>query len=394
MNLGRSHFRSALVIVALSVCSQAWAQAPSALYTWDNTGNASPNVESWVKNFGANTALIDNTTTPGALTLVENGTAGEDIAFSDGANRVRESILAGSGGTDVTGLDFLEFDIGHNGAAPIQVQFYVQAGPGFSFVGLGPDLMVTPGVATYQVPLSGLTADQAVYLRTIGFNARDHLAVGNVTWTLNEVRAGGTPLTSRTLITHDGTVEGGLQGAYANFDLAAMQGNNGGQNQTGLSWDSGGTGSLEWTDLGGSQGAAINWGNGTAWNGNTFNNREFDISNYQTVTVRISADDPLDGGGTLGFNTFVQTNNFQFQGVDGGASQNIVIDGGFQEFTFSLAGLANLNGTDAFGINLFAHAQNLVINVDEIRFDVPEPTSAALAAIALGALGFTRRRRV
>ena len=174
----------------------------------------------------------------------------------------------------MTGLDFLEFDLGHNGVNPINVQFYVQASTGFNFVALGPDLAVAPGMATYQVPLTGLTADQAVYLRTIGFSARDHLADGNVVWTLNEVRSGGTPLTARDLITHNaGDPEGGLQGAIANFDITAVQGNDGGQNQTGLSHNPAGSGSLQWTDVGGGQGAAMSWGNGTAWNGNTFNNR-------------------------------------------------------------------------------------------------------------------------
>jgi uncharacterized protein (TIGR03382 family) len=45
------------------------------------------------------------------------------------------------------------------------------------------------------------------------------------------------------------------------------------------------------------------------------------------------------------------------------------------------------------GINLFSHAQNLVINVDNIRFDVPEPASATLAGLALGVMALSRRRR-
>ena len=393
MQAGRSHFASWVALISLSLCGQTFAQSPSALYTWDASGNPSPNIENWVKNFGTNTVTLDNNT-PGVLRIVESGGGGTDVAISDGANRVRESSTAASGGTDVTGLDFLEFDLGHNGSGPIDVQFYVQASQGFTFVALGPDLSVTPGLNTYQVPLTGLTPEQAVYLRTMGFNARAHAAQGDVTWTLREVRAGGTPLTTRNLITHDtGTPEGGLQGAIVNFDNLAVQGNDGGQNQTGLSHNAAGTGSLQWTDVGGSNGAAMSWGNGTAWNGNTFNNRTTDLSNYDTVTVRISADDPLDGGGTVGFAMFFQTNNFSFQSVEGGAGQNIIIDGGFQEFTFSLAGLANMNVVDLTGLNLFSHAQNLIINVDNIQFNVvPEPSSAMLLTIA--AVGLAARRRI
>ena len=136
------------------------------------------------------------------------------------------------------------------------------------------------------------------------------------------MQSGGTPLEARTLITHDtGTPEGGLQGAFVNFENAAVLGNNGGQNQTGLSHDPSGSGSLRWTDLGGGPGAALSWGNGTALNGNTFNNRQTDISNYDYVLVRIKATDPLNGGGTVGMNTFLQRNNFQFQSIQGGAAR-------------------------------------------------------------------------
>ena len=378
-------YRAVVTVLLFAFSSAALAQSPSVLYTWNGTGN----VQNWVKNFGTNTLTLDNTI-PGELTLIETGTAGSTVAVSDGANRVRESSTAASGGTDLTGLDFLEFDLGHNGAGPINVQFYTQGSTGFTFSALGPDISVTPGVNTYQVPLTGLTPDQQVYIRTLGFNARDHAPLGNVTWTLREVRAGGTPLTQRNLITHDiGSPEGGLQGALVNFDNAAVQGNNLGQNQTGLSHNATGTGSLQWTDLGGSNGAAISWGNGTALNGNTFNLRTTDLSNYQTVTIRMSALDPTNPTGTVNVQSFFQTNNFQFQAA---GTQSLATDGQFHDLTFSLAGLVDMNVVDQTGINLGAHPTDLTINVDLIQFNVPEPGSFAAIA-ALGCLGLLRRTR-
>jgi hypothetical protein len=386
--------RFALVLGGMWVgaAATAHAQTASALYTWDNTGNAAPNVENWVFNFGSNSVTLSNGIL-GELTIVETGGAGASVAISDGANRVRESALNAIGGTDVTGLDWLEFDLGHNGSGPINVQFFVQASTGFSFLPLGPDLAVTPGVNTYQVPLTGLTAAQAVYLRTVGFNAKDHNAVGDVTWTLREVRTGGTPLTVRNLITHNaGTPEGGLQGVIANFDVAAIQGNDGGQNQSGFSWNSSGSGSLQWTDLGGSNGAAVSWGNGTAWNGNTFNERTTDLTGYDEVIVTISATDPLAGGGTLGVQSFFQRDNFALQSTEAGAARNLPIDGEFHELRWSLAGLTQMNVVDLTGINLFSHSQNLVINVDNIRFEaVPEPST--LVVLGMGVVGLVGRRR-
>jgi hypothetical protein len=267
-------------------------------------------------------------------------------------------------------------------------------------VGLAPDIAVAPGVATYQVPLTGLTPAQAIYLRTVGFNARDHAALGNVTWTLREVRAGGIPLSVRDLITHDnGTAEGGLQGAIVNFDNAAVLGNNGGQNQTGLSQNPSGSGSLRWTDVGtntnaAANGAAISWGNGTAWNNNTFNNRTTDLSGYKKMIVTMSARDVAGGGGNLGFNAFFQADNFAFQGVEGGAAKSIPIDNTFHDVVFDLTGMNNVRVVDQIGINLFSHAADLTINVDRIRFSVPEPASLALVGAALvGGVAATWRRR-
>lgn len=379
-----------LSVISLALICLCWlsplptrAQSPSALYTWSGTGS----VQDWVKNFGGNTVTLDNLIA-GELRAIETGTAGADVAISDGANRVRESSLS-SGGTDLTGLSFLEFDIGHNGAGNINVQFFVQASPGFTYKALGPDIVVTPGINTYQVPLSGLTPAEAVYIRTVGFNARSHAA--NVTWTLREVRAGGVPLATRTLITHDtGTAEGGLQGALVNFDNAAVLGNNGGQNQTGLSQNPAGSGSLQWTDVGGSAGGAISWGNGTALNGNTFNNRTTDLSNFQKMILRISAEEVTPGaGGLINVQAFFQVNNFNFQAA---GTDPLPIDGQFHDLEFSLTGLANMNSVDQTGINLGSHPTDLRINVDNIAFVVPEPQTGILLVVGILGLGLAARR--
>lgn len=382
------NFFAVLGLVSL-LLTRANAQSPSAVYSWNGSGD----VRQWFKAFGTNTVTLANTNA-GELTVTETGALGSTVAISDDFNRIREAPTGAGGGLDLTGLSSLQIDVGHNGAGNVNVQFYVQATPGSTFVALGGDVPVTPGLNTYSLPLTGLTAAQLVYIRTIGLNIRDHAALGNLTWTLQEVRSAGTPLTVRDLITHDaGTPEGGLQGALVNFDNAAVAGNNGGQNQTGLTWNSAGSGSLQWTDLGGQSGAALSWGNGQALNGNTFNNRETDLSNYTDVLVRISATDPNNGGGTVGFNTFFQKNNFSFANPEGGSSRNIPIDGQFHDFTWSLAGLSDMNAVDLTGINLFGHAQDLIINVDLIRFStVPEPASFALIGIAVAAcLGFMRR---
>jgi len=50
-----------------------------------------------------------------------------------------------------------------------------------------------------------------------------------------------------------------------------------------------------------------------------------------------------------------------------------------------------MHAVDWTGLDLFAHANDLVINVDRIRF-VPEPTTAVLFGIAgVFGLGFSRR---
>src|SRR5947207_1285964 len=182
--------------VAALFAAQAGAQTPGVLYTWPST------TSDWFKNFGGGTGVLSNS--GGALQIAESSaTPGTGAAWSDGFNTDRESHGSGSaGGLDLTGLASLQFDMGHNGSAPINVQFFTQATPGSNFIALGPDLTVAPGTATYTLPLSGLTSDQQTYMRTIGINVRDHAAQGNVTWTLGEVRSAGTPASQRVIANH------------------------------------------------------------------------------------------------------------------------------------------------------------------------------------------------
>jgi hypothetical protein len=285
------------VLAVIASATTAGAQSPSVLYTWSGTGN----VRAWAKNFGDNDATFENAV-EGELTITETGTEGTGIAVGDGGNIVSEDAPENSqGGLDLTGLDALEIDMGHSGASPIMVQFFIQGSTGFTFVALGPDQAVAPGMATYTLPLTSLTPEQIVYLRVIGINIREHIDEGNVVWTIREVRSVGTPLSERTFAAHEpDSPEGGLHGAYVNFGFAAVEGNDGGQNQSGLSHNAaeppaGNTGSLRWTDIAGAGGAAITWGNGTAFGGNSFNERPADMSNYTSIVVRMAATNVTEG---------------------------------------------------------------------------------------------------
>ena len=382
------------LIASLALSVTAHAQLPGVLYSWDGPND----IDQWKRNFGDVNVTLDNNIV-GELTITESS-GGLETSYSDGSNRRLESSTA-SGGLDLTGLDFLEFDLGHNGVGNVNVQFYVQASTGFNFVTLAPDVAVSSGVSTYQLPLSNLSFEQQVYIRTIGFTPRDHSgAEGDLVWTLEEVRAGGTPLTTRVLANHNvGSSDNGLQGAFGNFDLGAIVGNDGGQNQTGLSHNAG-NGSLQWTDRGegpdpnnpiGPSGAAVTYGNGTAFNGNSFNERLTDLTGYNFVTYRMSATDANAGGGDVNVQAFFQTGSgFSFQTP---GTQALSIDGSFHELTFDITGMSDLRNVQFSGVNLGAHANDIDINIDLVRYSIPEPSTLALFGLAAACMVVQRKVR-
>lgn len=390
MKCGKATWLAATAIAAFAWGNVAQAQLPGVLYTWNGTGN----IQQWKQNFGTNLSLLDNLTA-GQLTIIETGPVTGEMSISDDANRRLESSTAG-GGLDLTGLSSLEFDLGHSGANPVNVQFYVQASTGFNFVALGPDVPVLPGSNTYSLPLTGLTYAQQAYIRTIGFTVRAHATDPPLVWGLKEVRSVGTPLTIRDLATHDlGTSDNGLQGALVNFDNASVVGNDGGQNQTGLSQNVSGSGSLQWTDKGGGAGAAIAWGNGTVFNGNTFNERLTSLNGYQTVTYRMSAADVAGGGqgGAIDVQAYFQTGSgFTYQSP---GTLSLPVDGAFHDLTFNLSTMTDLQNVQISGVNLGAHASDVVINVDLVRYSaIPEPTALALAGLgSIAGLAIRRRTR-
>jgi len=387
---------TALSIVACLLAGGGlMAQSARVLYTWSGTGN----VQNWVKNFGTNEATFSNAI-DGELTVTETGNAGTGIAISDNFNNSIEG-KPGAGGVDVTGLSAIEIDVGHNGTGDVMVQFFTQASTDSTYVSFGPDVAVAPGMNTYSLSLAGLTPVQIAFLRTIGLNVRDHVPLGNLTWTIDEVRTVGVGLATRTLANHEpGSPNGGLQGAIVNFHGNSVLGNTG-QDQTGLSHNTsatppGNTGSLHWTDIGSGDGGAVSYANGTVWSSgcNTYCERPTDLSNYKSVRVRIAATN-LAGSSLAAVNVayFLQTNSFA--AFNAAPAQVLTADGQFHVLCFSIAGIANRDFVDQHGVDIAPHAGGDVdIDIDSVVFSAndcpmnyaPSLTPVGWILLALGAL--------
>ncbi len=380
-----------LGLLSLGAWSTASAQSPSVLYTWDHSfGEAvGNNTEGWSKAFGTNAITLDNAI-DGTLTITETGDVGTGWASSDSYNRIKESFNPlDYGGIDLTGLSSLEVNLGHSGPNPVGLQVYTQATNASTYVGLA-NISVLPGAAqTFSIPLSGMTPLQISAMRTIGLNVFDHVADGNLTWQINEVRSAGVPLVSRIIANHDdGAAD--LDGALVNFDDSAIIGHTSGQNNTGLSVNTV-DGALQWDETAGGPGAAITWGNGNNLVELTdFAARPLDASNYLFAKVRVRVQSTVPGE-NVPVQYYLQTRGYNYN--DAG-DQNIPADGQYHELTFPLSGVSNLAEIQWHGIEFGPHTGQTRYRVDYVIYtSVPEPTSALMLLVGTLSLMFYRARK-
>jgi hypothetical protein len=207
-----------------------------------------------------------------------------------------------------------------------------------------------------------------------------------VTWTLSQVRTVGAPLAYRDIVTSNaGTPDDGLDGAFPmnTSDMLAIVGNEGAVSQLGLSRNPAGSGSLQWTDQGGTgdigseSGASIGWGNGAGWRatqpgdptiGNSYNERIADFSNYDRMTVRISALDAVNPTGTVGMEgVFLLTDDDPVPPPTILASQDLPTDGQYHELVYDLSSVTFLQNVLNWGLDVAPHPNNIVFNIDNIR---------------------------
>src|SRR6478752_706127 len=145
----------AVACLFASLTSHASAQSPSNLYLFPS-GTAD-----WFKNFGTGTGTVGNS--GGALTITEtSATPGTGAAWSDGFNTFSDQAPFTSGccgGLDLSGLSGISVDFGHNGASPVNVQFFAQASTGSNFVVLNPggtDIAAGAATTTYNLSLAAM----------------------------------------------------------------------------------------------------------------------------------------------------------------------------------------------------------------------------------------------
>jgi hypothetical protein len=379
-----------VALLGMSLASDASAQIPDVIYTWDHAFGeaAGPNNEVWSLNFGANTLTLDNTTN-GTLTVTETGTAGGDWAIIDDWNRIRERLNPENyGGLDLTGLSSLEVDLGHSGSNTVSGQIFAFVTPANNFVSLG-QLNVAPGgVQTYSVPLTGLSAAQRATISSFGIQIYDHAADGNLTWQVNEIRSAGTPATQRLIANFDGG-SADFDGTITNFEETSVIGHTGAKNNTGLSVNTV-DGALQWQEAAGAAGVALEFGNNNdQYEAETWQARPMDLRNYGYAEVRLRIQSQV-AGELVPVQYYLQNQGFNYHTA--GPDQMVPANAQYHTLRFPLAGVPNLDQVNIHGINFGTHQGAALFRIDYVKYVVPEPASGLLLAAGGLALAMVRRR--
>lgn len=366
------------VVVSWLLSGSGMAQSPRVL------NNFEEGTEGWELGFGT----INNINNlDGKLLWETDGTSG---AIRDNYNNTEAFFQPGAGGVDLTGLSALEFvNVVYTGEDPtIDVEFYVQASVDSVYKGsaqlIGHDVTFTAGVPqSVTVPLTTLLDTEIAWVRVWGMNIRTHTATAS--WSLDEVRSIGPALEERYIARFTPeSPDNGFQSMIVNWAFEAIQGNDGLQNQDGLSVVAGAgvDGALQFVSLGGvlsgenPAGGAISLCNGAgnfSTSGSNYWTAPTDISNYQFMEWYMKAI------GTEGSSVQVQLFSQSGQGwayfnVLGGSPVTLEADGEWHKVTGDLTGMNAMDYVYTIGINLFGHPTDLTIQIDHIRAHNDQPT--------------------
>jgi hypothetical protein len=366
------------VVVSWCLAGGGMAQSPHVLNDFE------AGQEGWDLGFGTvNNIHAEN----GKLFWETDGTSG---AIRDSYNNTEAVFQPNAGGVDLTGLSSIEFvNLVYTGEDPtIDVEFYVQASVDSNYKGsaqlIGHDVTFTAGIPqSVTVPLSSLLDTEIAWVRVWGVNVRTHTSLA--TWSLDEVRSLGPALQERYIarFTPD-SPDNGFQSMIVNWAFEAIQGNDGLQNQDGLSVvpAAGVDGALQFVSIGGAQsggngaGGAISLCNGAGnfgTSGSNYWTSPTDVSNYKYIEWLMKAQG--EAGSSVQIQLFLQSGGWSYFNVAGGSPVTLEADGEWHKVTGELTGLNAMDNVQTIGINLYGHPTDLTIQIDHVRGHNDQPTS-------------------
>jgi hypothetical protein len=293
----------------------------------------------------------------------------------------------GVGQVDLTGLSSIQFiNVVYTGDDPtINVEFFLQVTSSWAWKGssalIGNDITFEAGVPqSVTVPLESLLPDEIVSIKTWGMQIRSHTSPAS--WSLEEVRSAGTPLTERMIAWYSPDApDNGYQSTFIHFDHKAIKNSDQATNSTiGLTINpaAGVGGALEFTSLGGvlnDQQAGIGgslclgtgYGNVSTSN-NDWDSRPIDLSNYQSIEWLMKAEG--EPGAQVSVQLYLQLglptySSWTWKDMVG-SPQVLTADGQWYKITGETTGIDS-EYVYRIGFNLWGHPTDLKISLDHVR---------------------------